>query len=89
MTVFLLACFALIINVPFGLWRSRYPKFTLPWWLFIHASVPFIVALRVWLATPRVYIPLFIALAVLGQLLGKMWSIKRGRKKAAQAISAN
>ncbi|KAA6318216.1 hypothetical protein EZS27_031750, partial [termite gut metagenome] len=58
---------ALTINIPLGKWRNRYKKFTVLWWLLIHASIPLIITLRIWLATPRIYIPLFIALAVLGQ----------------------
>jgi hypothetical protein len=61
---------ALTINIPLGKWRNRYKKFTVIWWLLIHASIPLIITLRIWLATPRIYIPLFIALAVLGQFIG-------------------
>lgn len=52
------------------MWRSKYKKLTLAWWLLIHASIPLIVALRIWLDTPYAYVPLFIALAVLGQFVG-------------------
>jgi hypothetical protein len=41
--------------------------------LIIHASVPFIIALRIWVGTPRILIPFFIGLAVLGQFTGKKW----------------
>jgi len=65
------AIFAFLLNIPFGRWRANYKKFSLVWWLLIHASVPFIIAMRIWLGTPRAFIPLFIALAVLGQYVGK------------------
>ena len=58
------------INVPLGIWCHKFKKFTFPWWLVIHASIPVIIALRIWLNTPRVFIPLFIGLAVLGQFIG-------------------
>ncbi|MDD4514114.1 hypothetical protein [Massilibacteroides sp.] len=61
---------AFLLNIPLGRWRTRYKKLSLPWWLVVHASIPFIIAMRIWLGTPRLYIPLFIALAVLGQFLG-------------------
>lgn len=65
------AFFSFIVNIPLGKWRSKYKKFTIPWWLIIHASVPLIIALRIWLGTPRMLIPFFILLAVLGQLTGR------------------
>jgi hypothetical protein len=67
------AFFSFIVNVPLGMWQCNYKKFTVPWWLIIHASVPFIIALRIWLGAPRVLIPLFILLAVLGQFAGRRW----------------
>jgi hypothetical protein len=67
------AVFSFIVNVPLGRWRCKYKKFTVPWWLIIHTSVPFIIALRIWLATPRILIPFFILLAVLGQYAGRKW----------------
>jgi hypothetical protein len=36
----------------------------------IHASIPLIIPLRIWLDTPKWAIPLFIGLAVIGQLIG-------------------
>jgi hypothetical protein len=61
---------AFLINMPLGRWRTRYRKLSLPWWLIVHASIPVIITIRIWLDTPRVFIPLFIAIAVLGQLVG-------------------
>lgn len=60
----------LILNIPLGRWRNKYKKFTIIWWLLIHASIPIIVAMRIWLDTPRICIPLFIFLAILGQMIG-------------------
>lgn len=67
---------AFVVNLPLGAWRSRYKRLTLPWWLLIHASIPLIVALRIWLDTHHLFIPLFIALAVMGQLLGTRFIVK-------------
>lgn len=71
MELIIVAVLAFVINVPLGRWRSQYKKFSVAWWLLIHASVPFIIGLRIWLDTPRMYTPLFIGLAVLGQYVGK------------------
>jgi hypothetical protein len=40
------------------------------WFLLIHASIPLIIPLRIWLDTPNIFIPLFIVLAVAGQFIG-------------------
>lgn len=71
MGISIVAIFAFLLNIPFGRWRSNFKKFSIVWWMLIHASIPFIIALRIWLETPRAFIPLFIALAVLGQYVGK------------------
>ncbi len=71
MNVFWVATVAFAVNIPLGKWRSGYKKFSPLWLLLIHASMPLIIALRISHNIPHVYIPLFIALAVFGQLLGK------------------
>ncbi len=76
MNVLIISVIALTLNIFLGRWRIRYRKFTFTWWLLIHASIPLIIPLRIWLNTPNVYIPLFIGLAVLGQFIG----IKHKRK---------
>lgn len=35
------------VNLPFGYWRSRVPRFSRAWFLAIHLPVPLVVALRV------------------------------------------
>ena len=70
MNIVWVAVAALAVNIPLGKWRSKYKKFTIIWWLLIHASIPLIVAMRIWLDTPSIYIPLFILSAISGQLIG-------------------
>lgn len=70
MSIAFVALVTFFINIPLGCWRNKYKKFTLPWWLLIHASIPFVITLRVWLDTPHFFIPLFIGLAIAGQLVG-------------------
>jgi hypothetical protein len=74
MNVFIVSAVALTINILLGKWRLKYKKFTLPWWLLIHASIPLIIPLRIWLHTPKIYISFFIGLAVLGQFIGSKLS---------------
>ncbi len=69
MTAILSIC-SLILNVFLGKWRTHYKKMTLKWWLLIHASIPIIIPLRIYLDTPKICIPIFIGLAILGQLIG-------------------
>jgi len=67
------ALLAFSINLMLGLWGRKYKKFTLPWWLMIHASVPIIIVLRIFHHIPNIFIPLFIIVAVVGQWVGKKY----------------
>lgn len=65
-----LAVFAL--NVPFGLWRARSRKFSLPWFLAIHVPVPLVVAVRIVSGIgfrPYTY-PVLVGAFFLGQWVG-------------------
>jgi len=66
----LVSALCLLVNIPMGMRRERSRKFSWQWFVWIHASIPFIIALRIWLALHPVAIPLNIAAAVLGQFLG-------------------
>ena len=66
----IISVFSFLINVPLGIWRERYKKLSLPWFIIIHLSVPVIIVLRIYLKANPYFIPLFIALAVSGQLMG-------------------
>jgi len=72
-----LLCFA--VNIPLGARRERSRKFSWQWMLWIHASIPFIIALRIWLHLHPAAIPINIAAAVLGQLVGGLPEKKRRR----------
>jgi hypothetical protein len=58
------------LNVPLGAWRVRCRKFSLAWFVAIHASIPAIVATRLALGIGWSWVPVLIATAVLGQLTG-------------------
>jgi O-antigen/teichoic acid export membrane protein len=70
MNILIVSIIALAVNIFLGRWRIKYRKFTFKWWLLIHASIPLIIPLRIWLDTPAICIPLFIGLAVAGQFIG-------------------
>ena len=68
--ILLVALISFLANIPLGLWRSHQRRFSLKWFVAVHASVPFIIALRIWLNTDTAYIILFILMAVAGQFVG-------------------
>lgn len=42
----LISLCVLVLNIPFGYWRSNVKAFSTQWFLAIHIPVPFIVGLR-------------------------------------------
>jgi len=73
---------ALLLNVPLGYIREGCRKFSFAWFFWIHASIPLLIFLRIKLQISPWFIPVSIALAVLGQLVGS-----RYRRKKAQMTS--
>jgi hypothetical protein len=65
-----LLLFAFLINLPLGFLRETSPKYSLRWFVYIHLSIPFIIALRLREGFGWRIIPLTIACAVFGQILG-------------------
>jgi hypothetical protein len=70
LNILTVAAIAFATNVFLGKWRVKYRKFTFKWWLLIHASIPLIIPLRIWLNIPKIFIPVFIGLAIAGQFAG-------------------
>jgi hypothetical protein len=76
----------LVLNLPFGYWRAGVRRFSLPWFLAVHAPVPLVVGVRLltglgWhLATVLVVALAFLAGQVLG---GRVRSWDRGRSGTA------
>jgi len=68
--ILLVSVVCLLVNIPLGMMRERSRKFSIPWILWVHASIPLIVFLRIWLKLPLIAIPINIAAAVLGQFIG-------------------
>lgn len=79
----MLALGALIViafssNLPLGYMRQKSRKYSLLWFVYIHLSIPPIVILRSLLGFSWRWIPLTLACAVAGQLVGGQF-YKRGR----------
>jgi hypothetical protein len=61
-----------LLNLPFGYIRSGFKKFSVPWFIAVHAGVPLVIGLRIltgagWrLAT----FPLFVGAYAAGHFLG-------------------
>ncbi|WP_432821835.1 hypothetical protein [Trichloromonas sp.] len=70
--------FAFIANLPLGYLRESTRKYSLRWFLYIHISIPFILAMRISYEFSWEAVPFTIICAVAGQLLGG--SLKRRRK---------
>ncbi len=65
-----IAFFAVLLNIPFGFIRQGAQKFSLQWFFWIHASIPFLIYLRLTLHSSKLFIPFAIFLAVIGQIIG-------------------
>ena len=68
--ILLVSVVCLLVNIPMGKMRERSRKFSLAWILWVHASIPLIVVLRICLKLHPIAIPINIASAVLGQFIG-------------------
>ncbi|HBH97927.1 MAG TPA: hypothetical protein DDX89_09175 [Candidatus Omnitrophica bacterium] len=82
--ILLISVICLLVNIPMGRMRERCKKFSLAWFVWVHASIPLIVALRIGLHLHWIAIPINIASAVLGQLLGGLPE-KQKRRAASPA----
>ncbi len=74
--LFLTATLALAMNVPLGLWRANTRRLSLQWFVALHLAVPPIIALRLTLDVAFIYVPLLIAVAILGQMAGG-WLVRK------------
>ncbi|TFH64662.1 MAG: hypothetical protein E4G90_07635 [Gemmatimonadales bacterium] len=68
------------LNIPFGFWRGRLKKLTVPWFLAIHILVVLIIGLRLLAGIPFRWanVPLFVVAFFLGQSLGVRLHARRG-----------
>lgn len=69
----ILASVAVLINLPLGYIREGFPKMSLAWIFWIHASIPLLIFLRFELKTSPWFIPVTIFMAIVGQIIGSRW----------------
>lgn len=62
--------FAFGVNLPLGYLRESSRRFSLHWFVLVHLSIPFIIALRSMLGFDWPLIPFTIACAIVGQVVG-------------------
>lgn len=74
--VSLISLVSFITNLFLGMIKVRLKRKSFWWWVTIHASIPIIIPLRIFLDSPQIAIPLYIALAVVGQLIGSFLARK-------------
>ena len=72
MKIFFAILFVLLLNIPFGYWRSNVKRFSLEWIFAIHIPVPFIIAFRIFadLGWNFYTFPILISAFFLGQFIG-------------------
>jgi len=75
---------AVAINMPFGAWRTTTRKLSLKWFLSIHLPIPAIFVIRRAAGFGWDYVPVMIACAVTGQLVGG-WLFQKLRPQPAAA----
>ncbi len=70
--IFLISLFIFLLNIPFGIWRSKTKKFSLSWFLSIHLTIPIIFLMRMksGIGFIPLSIPIFIFAFFFGQFVG-------------------
>ncbi|MDO8803728.1 MAG: hypothetical protein Q7R35_04805 [Elusimicrobiota bacterium] len=77
MPLYLLLLVVFLFNLPFGYLRSKTVTFSVPWLLYVHLPVPFVLALRIFSGFGWRAVPLLILADVAGQLAGgKLGALK-------------
>ena len=78
------AALSFIANTQLGLRRAASPRFSAAWFVWVHLSVPFIIALRIYLGLRplALVIPALIACAVAGQMVGGRVHARRAAREA-------
>ena len=78
-----------LLNLPFGYWRANVRKFSLAWFLSIHAPVPLVIAIRVLsgLGWQFITFPFMIGAFFGGQFAGSWLHRMRGARSGARVSS--
>jgi hypothetical protein len=83
LSLWTVAIAVLLINLPFGFWRAGVKKFTVPWFVAVHAPVPLVIGLRLlagigWRLST---VPILVAAFATGQFVGGRFRRLRIRKE--------
>ena len=65
-----ISLFALVLNLFFGYFRGKQKKFSFKWFLYIHLPIPLVVLARLYSHLDYRYIPIFLFVSVVGQVIG-------------------
>ncbi|KAJ8754332.1 hypothetical protein K2173_002783 [Erythroxylum novogranatense] len=76
-----IALLGMAVNVPLGVWREHTRKFSVSWFVAVHAAVPFIAMLRKSVVMPKTAMALTIGASIVGQVIGSR--AERHRLKVA------
>lgn len=77
---------AIAMNLPFGAYRATVRKFSWQWFLAIHLPIPFVIVMRLSFGLGWWFVPLMVASAVTGQVLGSwLYNLRRARRALSQA----
>lgn len=70
--LWLVALAVFVLNLPFGYWRGRHPRFSRQWMFAIHLPVPLVIGLRIFsgLGWQLISFPVLIGAFFLGQFCG-------------------
>jgi hypothetical protein len=68
--IMLISVLAFTVNIPFGILRTKYKKFSLGWFLCIHAPIPIVAGIRIFSRVSLCFIPLFLIVSIAGQVIG-------------------
>jgi hypothetical protein len=72
MSLALLSGIIILLNLPFGYWRSHTRRLSVPWFLAVHLPVPLVIGLRLFsgVGWHAVTFPLFVGSFFVGQFVG-------------------
>jgi hypothetical protein len=71
-TVWIVAVTVTAVNLPFGFWRAGLRRFTVAWFVAVHAPVPIVVVLRIFsgLGFQVSTVPILVTAYFMGQFVG-------------------
>jgi len=77
-TLWIVAALVLLLNLPFGAWRAGVRKFSVRWFVAVHAPVPLVAGLRMLsgLGFQWSTFPVIVAAYFAGQSLGGRWRMR-------------